>query len=690
MYKFTDVNEVSAGAYLPAEALMLNGEYIENLIDGYRTLSVTGREALSPELITYETGVRDGARLLNKRFSIRIITVKYQLIAKSNEAFREAYNKLGKILNVENAELIFNDEQDKFFKGTPSLIGAVDAGKNAVIGEIEFTCNDPFKYSVIEYEAEASTEEGSILIDYNGTYKAYPTLEAHFYKETDVAEDGETAGTLTGNGDCGYVAFFNENKKIIQLGDADEVDSVDAFEKSQTLINQLFTGQHAWGTTAKKLWALNSGIALPTPVTQTGDVTMKIASYGKAGTAKDTSGELIRVTSTAGTPNVNYTVKAAATQRTENSVKVTATITASLARDASWMGTGLVLTASLYIGGSWHKATLKKSSDVWEGRTGHSVNLTVNVTGLTAATTSITGIKFKAARTDSYGTSGNLAEQACNNLKISAYTQPTAETYYLAPLGYSTVSGVWHGPAITRDIGADAAGEVGAANFTLTYKQKMSIGDGKNATTELGAFQVQLTDANGKNVAGVRIHKNLSGKTASVIFYVNGVKVYGETVDLSYNNAYFGADEAAVMTSTIKKSGNRILFCIGGLALKVFTDDAIKDIAATKVTFAFEQYSNETPLANNGLYWAKFVKDNCDTYKDIPNKFSANEIVTANCRKGEICLNGIPAPELGALGNDWEGFYLTQGLNQFGIAYSKWVANEYAPTFKVRYREVFL
>lgn len=37
-----------------------------------------------------------------------------------------------------------------------------------------------------------------------------------------------------------------------------------------------------------------------------------------------------------------------------------------------------------------------------------------------------------------------------------------------------------------------------------------------------------------------------------------------------------------------------------------------------------------------------------------------------------------------------EGFYLTPGLNQIGFTYSDWVPAEYAPAFKVRYREVFL
>jgi hypothetical protein len=50
----------------------------------------------------------------------------------------------------------------------------------------------------------------------------------------------------------------------------------------------------------------------------------------------------------------------------------------------------------------------------------------------------------------------------------------------------------------------------------------------------------------------------------------------------------------------------------------------------------------------------------------------------------------VLTPSLGALGNDWEDFVLTPGLNQIGIAYSEWVEAEYAPTMKVRYREVFL
>lgn len=154
MYEFRDVNENLTQEYIPAEALQINGELIETQIEGYHTLYVQGREGLSPEINTYETGTKNGEIRKNKRYPARTITVGYQLIAESAEAFREAYNKLGRILNVDDAEIIFNDEADKFFIGTPSEVSEIDTGRNSVKGEFKILCLDPLKYSVAEYEAE--------------------------------------------------------------------------------------------------------------------------------------------------------------------------------------------------------------------------------------------------------------------------------------------------------------------------------------------------------------------------------------------------------------------------------------------------------------------------------------------------------------------------------------------------------
>ena len=684
MYNFIDVNEASESVVLPSEALKINGAYIEDQISGYRTLNVSGREALSPDVVTYTTGIRDGSKLKSKRYPERIITVTYQITAETNEAFREAYNKLAQILDVEDAELIFNDEQDKFFVGTPCIIGAVDPGRNSVVGEFEILCADPFKYSVIEYEAEPDLDAGSVLLDYNGTYKAFPTLVAEFFNENEASEDGETEVALTGSGDCGYVAFFNESEKIIQLGDPEQVDGEDSYAKSQTLVNSEFKKSGSWGTAAKKQWSVNSGVTSSSSVVQAGTPAMGVASYAIPAEPATTSGTLLTATSKAAHPYVKYTVTAKATNRTANSVKVTLSIKAALTSTGSYWYNNGVLINSVYIGGSWHNVTMKAASDRWKSTSGHTKNITVTVTGLSESTTSLTGIKFKATRSDSLGTTGVLSETACKDLAISKYVADTPETYYLTASSFGSGS-KWHGPSITRTLPADAAGNVGAANFTLTYSQKMSIGNASNASSQLGAFQVILSDASGKILCGVNVYKGSSGKKAKLRFYINNSVAETMDVDLSYDNKYFNASKS----STITKSGQTVNFNICGIK-KTFRDSAISSVAVRKVTFTFSQYGTKTPLSYNGLYWAKFVKNNCDTWKDVPNKFSANDVVEADCSNGEIYLNGVLTPSLGALGNDWEDFYLTPGLNQIGFAYSEWVDLAYAPKPKIRYREVFL
>lgn len=686
MYNFIDVNGDSEGNVLPSEAMQINGEYIENMIPGYRTLHVSGREALSPELSSFETGVRDGAKLKSKRYPPRTIVVTYQLIAGTNESFREAYNKLGSILDVEDSELIFNDEQDKFYKGTPSVIGEIKPGSNAVVGEIKIVCNDPFKYSVVEYEATKNLDDSSILIDYNGTYKAYPTLEADFYSESEASEDGETSNALTGNGDCGYVAFFNEDEKIIQLGDPDEADGENTHPKSQTLISHVLTHSGAWGPSVNSLWALNSGAALPVAVNPMGAVSMGPCTYTVSGALPSTSGTLLNVWSKLDEPKMYYSVVGRTSGRTAESVKVTVSVTASLKYDGSYFGRGWSLTAWIFMGGTWYAETLKSINDYWRGRTAHTVNISFTVSSLAAETAALTGIKFRVTSGGASGSAGVVAETACNNLPISQYIADAPDDYFLTPSSYGTSSGYWHGPTITRNIPADAAGDVGASNFRLTYIPQVYIGTGKSDVNQMGAFQVALSNADGKIIAGMRLHKNTRGTTASVNFYVNGTRTGGAVINLTSRNPFTGVNCCA---SEISKQGNRVSFNVGELN-RTYYDGQLFSAVVKKVTFAFEQYSSYPKLYHNGLYYIKFVKDNCDTWKNVPNKFGANDVVEADCRNGKVLLNGVPSPDLGALGNDWEEFCLTPGLNQIGVSYSGWVEEEYAPTFKVRYREVFL
>lgn len=250
MYNFVDTNGRELTKPLPSEALQINGEYIEDLIDGYRTLYVKGRETLSPDVEFDEVGVRDGSYLKNKRFPQRKLTVGYQIFTQSNADFIEAFSALNDILNVENAELIFADETDKFLIGTPTGFGSIPTGTNNVKGEFEIICSDPFKYSVQEYEVTPTADDGAtMVVDYDGTYPTYPVLKTEFY-QSDTTDDA--------HGECGFVAFVNDRGNVIQMGEVTEPDTIavevqnlvdsttDTWTESKTMLNEQFNSLTGW------------------------------------------------------------------------------------------------------------------------------------------------------------------------------------------------------------------------------------------------------------------------------------------------------------------------------------------------------------------------------------------------------------------------------------------------------------
>ena len=65
MYNFVDTTERYPGQNLPSEALMFNGNYLENVIPGYRTLYVSGREVLQIWKLAYPMVRNTGANAIN-------------------------------------------------------------------------------------------------------------------------------------------------------------------------------------------------------------------------------------------------------------------------------------------------------------------------------------------------------------------------------------------------------------------------------------------------------------------------------------------------------------------------------------------------------------------------------------------------------------------------------------------------
>lgn len=219
MYNFVDTTTGSVlSNALPAEALQINGAYIENEIEGYRTLYVLGRELTETEITELQIGQMDGSEYRNSRIVSRSITVGYQLLTDSPEDFREKINGLNKILNQKEAKLIFADEPDKYFIGTKSEVGDVKEGRLNVTGEFVFYCCDSYKYATTEKSFQAAANTDGVL---------------EVTIENDGAGNVPVSYEITHNHENGFIGIVSEHGAI-QLGKIDEVDAVPA-EKSEIL-----------------------------------------------------------------------------------------------------------------------------------------------------------------------------------------------------------------------------------------------------------------------------------------------------------------------------------------------------------------------------------------------------------------------------------------------------------------------
>ena len=558
MYPFTDTNAVPQEQIIPTEAPMINGTYLEELIPGYRTLTVQGREALTAEVETQTVGKRDGSVFSSRRYPERVIKIRYQLICRTAEDFRAAYNTLAAALNLQDAQLIFNDEPDKYFTGTPGQLENVTPGRNAITSEFEIICPDPYKYSVQEYEV-APSQDGAFRINYGGTFPAHPSLAAQFLEEGNTTDAGQSS-TITGNGDCGYIAFYDEDQHVLQFGDPEEVDGAEQ-EATQTLLAASLKSSSAWTSAVTAVWKTNDANAVIT-----------------TGGAK---------TGTAGMIKSRTTVTDASTQ------------------------------------------------------------------------------------------------------------------YFVGATAYGTGTG-WHGPVISALIPDDASGGSGADNFLFQFAANCCVGETTEEKKGVGGIACYLSDANGSKTLGVRIYKNRSGTTGYVDFIVDKKVMETVGIDMSLRSVYFGRDRAETKkkvngkevvlpairtkkTVRITKVGDTVTIDAGGIVRTYETEDLP---TITRISIQFQAYGAKPTLAWNGIYSWKFNKMFCATWREDPNKFTANDRLEIDCSDGTVLLNGLPSPGLGALKNDWESFVLTPGDNVISQAYSDWCVSP--PTVRLKYREVFL
>ena len=184
----------------------INGSYLEDIVPGYKTLFVRGREPLDLELLNISLPARDGDIFRRRRVNARELQIMFSLEAATPAAYTAAYNQLkGELYKVKNSQLIFDDEPGCYFVGTCDNIDVEYVAGQPSHGTIVISCADPFKYAVSE--TVISADNGTITAEYGGTYPAHPILTAQ-----------------SATHDCGFYSFEDEVGHLIQIGNPDEED----------------------------------------------------------------------------------------------------------------------------------------------------------------------------------------------------------------------------------------------------------------------------------------------------------------------------------------------------------------------------------------------------------------------------------------------------------------------------------
>lgn len=219
---------------LQHDAFQINGTYLEDVISGYITAKAAGRESLDKQVTTYDNGT-DGAVIQRTRFPARTIEITFVLTGTSLADMRDKMHQLQTRLNVQGAEIIFNDDPNSYYIATPVMQNTVNEAKNTAYGTYNLLCYDPFKYSktlttvqttsktetVTDESGTSSSVTSTVLTtDNSGGYKTFPTFTVQF------ATDESASGAVGSNADCGYVLFAKGGTNYsVQIGDDQEKDT---------------------------------------------------------------------------------------------------------------------------------------------------------------------------------------------------------------------------------------------------------------------------------------------------------------------------------------------------------------------------------------------------------------------------------------------------------------------------------
>ena len=624
--------------------MLIDGHYIEDLIPGYSTLQVSGRELLSQSIEKQTIGKSDGEFIQYARNPSREIVVGYRLSAADNLSFRQAFYKLNSILHGDSHQVSFNDDPSKYWLATLSDIDDVPKGRNAITSSFTLFVPDGIAHSVATQTAD------------NMPYNDVPVNLQPDSNFTQLPSTWTPDGVVFDNSGE-FVKLTSQGTGTQRIyGSGTPFASIPA--GSQYTIS--FTAYSAIAGTSFKIGSFTSANLLKVTTT---------ATYYKFSATKNLSDANALSVILLNAGDIIYIKK----------VKIERGASASPwspnpADPEYYADTIIVPNAGTYPSEPIITATINGDDGVLT-----AINDQGSVLQFGSPDEADGFVKQKSERVYHLDFNQTPTGVTLNNgvTAFPYYEHGNDANVQSGPFGYAngiaypsterTASNYWNGPSMSGTIPKNSNGS-NTANFQFVNR----VNVGTNAA-EVGRFEFNLT-YQGKIVASLALFDDSASNDQWVFSgtVYDGSQAKMLFFDLLPRNYYRDGNYNAVIT----KMGDQLTFRLdridlGDGGIETRTVSGFSSVPIDGWTAWFPGFSDQRGWSIN---WqdSYFEWINVDYWDDIPNRFKDGDVVKIDVANRRVLVNGAEDRTLQTIGNDWGGFKIQPGNNTIKLLTSSW------------------
>lgn len=215
-------------AFEPSDNMSINGRPVNEIVDGYRQLSVSGRGLVGQEVKTTSIAGRRGVWIEDISEPSRVLEIKYQLEAETSEALREKFDKLNLFLRTttndsKTLEVTFKDEPNFTYFAIFSGADNFEENTKSIVSRFSLLVPDGYKKSRLKDSAGQ--------IELSGAFEVTP--------EKIVVTTTKTTNTVritNGRQTISFTGAYDANQDITILFETEEVK---ALYKNRSILSDL-------------------------------------------------------------------------------------------------------------------------------------------------------------------------------------------------------------------------------------------------------------------------------------------------------------------------------------------------------------------------------------------------------------------------------------------------------------------